>query len=304
MLNEVEHISVCICTYKRPTLLKRLLSTLATQETEGLFEYSVVIVDNDRNESARQVAKSAAIEFKTAVKYCVEPEQNIALARNKAVKESAGNFLAFIDDDEFSGKYWLLNLYKSFHEFKADGVLGPVKPHFEIEPPRWIVNGKFCERQAFQTGTIIHNAKHTRTGNVLFTRNIFVDKERWFDPLFGRTGGEDVDFFKRMMQRGKVFVWCNEAYVKESVPPERLTRSYFLRRALLRGVANSEKVSLLSLNVLKSIVAFVLYTAMLPLLLLLVWRHDLFMKYLIRNCDHAGKVLALCGLKVVNQRDS
>lgn len=304
MLNEVEHISVCICTYKRPTLLKRLLSTLATQETEGLFEYSVVIVDNDRNESARQVAKSAAIEFKTAVKYCVEPEQNIALARNKAVKESAGNFLAFIDDDEFSGKYWLRNLYKSFHEFKADGVLGPVKPHFEIEPPRWVVNGKFCERQAFQTGTIIHNAKHTRTGNVLFTRNIFVDKERWFDPLFGRTGGEDVDFFKRMMQRGKVFVWCNEAYVKESVPPERLTRSYFLRRALLRGVANSEKISLLSLNVLKSIVAFVLYTAMLPLLLLLVWRHDLFMKYLIRNCDHAGKVLALCGLKVVNQRDS
>ena len=302
MLNKVDHISICICTYKRPALLKRLLAALTTQETEDLFEYSAVIVDNDRNESARQVAESAMAEFRMAVKYCVEPEQNIALARNRAVTEAAGDFLALIDDDEFPDKYWLLSLYKSLHEHKADSALGPVRPHFETEPPRWIVVGKFCERQAFQTGTIIRNAKHTRTGNVLFIRNIFAEKERWFDPLFGRTGGEDVDFFKRKMLQGKIFVWCNEAFVNESVPLERLTRAYFLRRAILRGVANSEKISILSFNTLKSIMAIFLYTAMLPLLLLLVWRHDLFMRFLIRNCDHIGKVLALCGLKVVNQR--
>ena len=37
------HISVCICTYKRPIPLKRLLDSLKQQETGGLFTYSVVV---------------------------------------------------------------------------------------------------------------------------------------------------------------------------------------------------------------------------------------------------------------------
>lgn len=41
------HISVCICTFKRPSLLLRLLKELAGQETQGLFTYSIVVVDND-----------------------------------------------------------------------------------------------------------------------------------------------------------------------------------------------------------------------------------------------------------------
>ena len=58
MMTETKHISVCICTYKRPELLRRLLSKLKEQKTEGLFEYSIVIVDNDRAESARQTVET------------------------------------------------------------------------------------------------------------------------------------------------------------------------------------------------------------------------------------------------------
>ena len=53
MSNELPHISVCICTYNRPVLLKRLLTEVARQETDGKFTYSVVLADNDPEESAR-----------------------------------------------------------------------------------------------------------------------------------------------------------------------------------------------------------------------------------------------------------
>jgi len=295
------HICVCICTYKRPKLLEKLLEKLQYQKTDQLFTYSIVLVDNDYNQSAKTIFESFENRTKIEIDYYVEPEQNIALARNKAVRNAKGDFVAFIDDDECPSEYWLYNLYKSFLEFGADGILGPVKPCFETKPPQWIIKGRFCERESFQTGTIIQNARYTRTGNVLLSKDIFVDKESYFDPRFGKTGGEDVDFFKRMMKRGSVFVWCNKAYVNESVPPERLKRSYFLKRALLRGVANSEKVSLLSFNVLKSLTALILYTPALPVLLLL--RHDLFMKYLIKDCDHLGKLLALLGFTIIKTRD-
>jgi maltodextrin utilization protein YvdJ len=81
-----------------------------------------------------------------------------------------------------------------------------------------------------------------------------------------------------------------------------MKRGFFLKRALLRGVANAQKASFFSLSAFKSAVAFVLYAMALPVLLLL--RHGLFMRYLVKECDHLGKLLALCGFTVVKERTS
>jgi hypothetical protein len=42
-----EHISVCIATRRRKELLKKLLSALTAQETDGKFSYSIIVVEND-----------------------------------------------------------------------------------------------------------------------------------------------------------------------------------------------------------------------------------------------------------------
>ena len=276
------------------------MTSLEKQETENLFDYSIVVVDNDKLESARQTVQSHAQQSKIAVTYVVEPEQNIALARNKAVENANGDYIAFIDDDEFPEQDWLLNLYKAVRQFRADGILGPVKPYFEAAPPSWVIRGKLCERESFRTGEVIQKPKYTRTGNVLLDKRLFADKESLFDPLLGKSGGEDIDFFRRMMHKGHKFVWCNEAIVSEIVPRERLHRSYFVKRALLQGVVSSRNLRLFSFWTIKSFTAFIIYTAALPVLLLV--RHDLFMQYLIKDCNHIGRILALCGVKILKER--
>ena len=276
------------------------MTSLEKQETENLFDYSIVVVDNDKLESARQTVQSHAQQSKIAVTYVVEPEQNIALARNKAVENANGDYIAFIDDDEFPEQDWLLNLYEAVRQFRADGILGPVKPYFEVAPPSWVIRGKLCERESFRTGEVIQKPKYTRTGNVLLDKRLFADKESLFDPLLGKSGGEDIDFFRRMMHKGHKFVWCNEAIVSEIVPRERLHRSYFVKRALLQGVVSSRNLRLFSFWTIKSFTAFIIYTAALPVLLLV--RHDLFMQYLIKDCNHIGRILALCGVKILKER--
>jgi len=128
---ETEHISVCVCTYRRPQLLKRLLEGLGGQETRGLFTYSIVVADNDHLRSAELVVSSFSAALLIPIKYCVESQQNIALARNKAIENAEGDFVAFIDDDEFPTRRWLLTLYETCRQHGVDGVLGPVKPHFD-----------------------------------------------------------------------------------------------------------------------------------------------------------------------------
>jgi glycosyltransferase involved in cell wall biosynthesis len=297
--SERKHISVCICTYKRPLLLRRLLGGLNDQDTHGLFTFSIVIADNDKSESAKQVVKDFIAASSIRVIYCVEPQQNIALARNKAIENAKGDFVAFIDDDEFPTAEWLWNLFTACSAYEVAGVLGPVKPYFEHEPPQWVLDGKFFERPLHNTGYRM-GMWESRTGNVLFVRSILDGVSEPFRSEFG-TVGEDIDFFRRMMEKGDAFIWCNEAIVYELVPPERFTRTYLLRKALLRGSNFLKHPVARGLNLSKSFVAVPMYVMLLPVLFLAGHHH--FMKYLVKLCDHTGRILMLLGIKLVRERE-
>jgi len=288
------HISVCICTYRRPELLAKLLNALKDQDSGGLFTYSVVVVDNDHMGSAREIVHGLMRRSSISIGYHIEPEQNIALARNRAVANADGKFIAFIDDDEVPSKTWLMNLYKACDEFCADGVLGPVVPSYEGDPPEWVVRGKFYERPSHRTGEVL-NWTNTRTGNVLLKRAMFSGEENMFRREFG-SGGEDRDFFRRMIATGLRFVWCAEAPVYEAVTAERCTRSFMLRRALLRG----QLPHFSSIDLIKSLVAAPVYALSLPFLLL--GAHHVFMKYLIKDCDHIGRICSFLGIRLIKDK--
>jgi len=292
----MKHICVCICTYKRPQFLRRLLLELARQNTGGLFTYSIVVADNDELETARMEVLDFAARATIPVVYCVEPRQNIALTRNKAIENADGDFIAFIDDDEFPTKDWLLTLFKACQEFKVDGVLGPVKPHFEQEPPKWVVQGKFYDRATYPTGYVIDWRKG-RTGNVLLKREIFATGTSPFRSEF--LSGEDQDFFRGMIEKGHVFIWCDEAVAYEYVPPMRWKRMFMLRRALLSGKASLAHRTFSSGNLAKSIVAVPAYVAALPVALVL--GHSRFMLVLVKLFDHLGKLLALMRINPVKE---
>lgn len=292
----VPHIAVCICTYKRPQLLKGLLEKLEGQQTDGLFTHSVVIVDNDHAESARAVIREFMAGSTMAVSYNVEPRQNIALARNKAVQNASGDYVAFIDDDEVPTDRWLATLLCACEKYQADGVLGPVKPHFDKNTPKWIIQGEFYNRPTYPTGFVIDGAKG-RTGNVLLRKAVFAAAAQPFRPEF-RTG-EDQDFFRRMIEAKQVFVWCDEAVAYEAVPATRCKRSFLLRRAMLRGQTAVLHPGFGAREIAKSMIAVPVYAAVLPFALLLCQHR--FMNILIRLTDHLGKLMALAGINPVRE---
>ena len=286
-----DHICVCVCTYRRPALLPGLLEALGHQFTDKRFTYSLAIVDNDADESAKHVVESYKREAQIDVGYYVEPRKGIPLARNKAIENAKGTHIAFIDDDEIPMQDWLYHLYRTCIEHKVDGVLGPVKPRFEQEPPGWITKAKLFERPSYETGKILE-WYNTRTGNVLLRKNIFKDLDDPFNPKFRHS--EDQEFFRRMTEKGYVFIWCDEAIVYETETVDRFEKSYFIKRALLRGNVSLRLRSRRLLAVAKSTIAFSIYTVALPFLLPL--GQHVFFKYLIKDCDHIGRIMAALGI--------
>ncbi len=294
------HLSVCICTFKRPELLKRLLDCLTNQRTEGLFSLSVIVADNDAVQSAQPVVAAFSSLSPLPVTYCVEPQQNIALVRNKALERASGDFIVFIDDDEFPADDWLYNLFKSRSANGVDGVLGPVKPSFESEPPSWVRKGRFFERPNYATGYKLSWAE-CRTGNVLFKKSILEGVDMPFRSEFG-TAGEDMDFFRRMINKGCTFIWCSDAVVYEVVPQARCNRSFLLRRALLRGSNFPKHPKDRLKNIVSSLIAVPAYTIMLPILAI-IGQH-VFVKYLAKLCDHGSRLLSFVGWSVVKERET
>jgi glycosyltransferase involved in cell wall biosynthesis len=291
---KANHIAVCVCTYKRPEMLQRLLDDLSVQETGGAFEFSIVVMDNDPSRSAEPVVSAFSTRSTVPVTYGAEPRQGICLVRNRAIEHAAGDFIAFIDDDEFPDRRWLLELFRTCNVDGVDGVLGPVLRHFDETPPQWVIKGNFERRPRHATGFVI-DWREGRTGNVLLKRSAFEPGEPPFDTNFHRGG--DVDFFRRMTAKGRVFIWCDEAVVYEVVPPARWTRSFMLKRALLRGSIASRRGPLRLSSIGKSMLAVPAYAVGLPFALVL-GQHR-FMGLLIRLCNHLGKLLALIGIKPV-----
>jgi succinoglycan biosynthesis protein ExoM len=294
------HISVCICTFKRGELLTRLLNKLQCQVTEGEFTFSVVVADNDSAQSAEQVVREVSQATRLKINYCVEARQNIALVRNKALQNADGDMIAFIDDDEVPVEKWLFDLFSTLRTSGADGVLGPVKPYFDHEPPAWVRKGGFFDRPDYPTGTKLRWSE-CRTGNVLFTKRILSLVDVPFRSEFG-TAGEDMDFFRRMIEKGCQFVWCSEAVAYELVPEARCKRSFLLKRALLRGSNFPKHPSKRLTNFLKSILAVPVYTLALPVLAL-IGQH-MFLKYLVKICDHGSRLLAFAGWAVIKERET
>ncbi|MGA2531518.1 MAG: glycosyltransferase family 2 protein [Candidatus Aminicenantales bacterium] len=300
-----DHISVCICTFRRNQMLERLLRKLALQEADDLFDFSVVVADNDAAGPARETVTQLKDELGLDLTYGIESVQMIAAARNHALQLAKGNYIGIIDDDEFAPPYWLKTMYKAIQTFGVDGALGPVIPFFEQPPPSWLAKSHLCERPVHRTGTLL-SWDQTRTGNVLLKKRVFSEHQLCFDIEY-KTSGSDKEFFREAMQLGYRFVAVEEAPVYEVVPPERQTKSYYLRRALLQA-SNERKYRAPLLHGLskvlvpiKAITALLIYTFLLPFCFF-IGSHTL-IKYLEKCAYHLSWLLTMLGFDLAKKRN-
>ena len=229
-------VSVCLCTYKRPTLLAKCLQSLLDQNINRCFE--VVLVDNDADKIAAEVAETFAKRFSNSgskLQYDVEPQQNIALARNKAVAMASGQYIAFIDDDEEAEKDWLEKLCGTLEREGADGVFGPVIRVFPKTFPECLVKSNlFREPRMRRTGSRIAGLEG-RTGNILVKRAVLTKRKGPFEKHLRRTGGSDTELFYWLEKQGSQFCWCNEAVVREHIDNNRATLTWHFRRGYRSG---------------------------------------------------------------------
>jgi succinoglycan biosynthesis protein ExoM len=238
-------ISVIIPTVDREEGLARAIRAIIDQQI-GDYQVEIVVVDNSVDAKQRRIVDqfSGSTCLGIAVRYTHEPDPGLASARNRGVAESEGQYVVFLDDDEAPcAVSWLSNLVGAVIHSGADAAFGPVQPRIEVASTQYLDFARrlYARDIAKKDGEeITHSFEKLGTGNSCFCRSTcFDDQSPAFSSAYNKTGGEDIDFLRRLRFSGKRFVWAPGAEVFEFIPAVKLSRTSLEARRFQQGQVRS-----------------------------------------------------------------
>lgn len=220
--------TISVATYKRPELLSKLIFSLLYQKISDNIKLEIIIVDNDKEASAKNIVKDFIKNSDITIKYFNQPIKNISITRNVGIENATGEYIAFIDDDETADEKWISNLISCTSKYHADAVFGYVIPVFEEPSPKWFKQRELYFRPINPTGS---EPDFWYTTNCLIKSNVLKQNGILFDENRGLSGGEDGLFFRALKKRFNAkFVCCQEAISYELVPLKRQSTKYLCSR--------------------------------------------------------------------------
>lgn len=235
--------TVAICTWNRAALLPEVLGQLArVQPPAGGWE--VLVVNNNSTDDTEHVLD--AFEGRLPLRRAFEQQQGLSHARNTAVKEAGGEYLAWTDDDALVEAGWLTAYARAVERHPEAAIFGgPVRPRFEGTPPKWLsvawkeIGAAFAARdlggEPFELddeGELPYGANY-----VIRAR----EQRRFpYDPALGRrleggALGEETAVIRAILAEGGTGWWVPDASVEHWIPKERQTIRYVRNYYALQG---------------------------------------------------------------------
>lgn len=230
-------LTVAVCTHNRAEQLATTLAGIAALAPPAT-QWELLVVDN-----ASRDGTAALLERKdwrppgAAVRVAREEALGVANARNRAIRDAAGDYVVFIDDDETPDPHWLVAYERAIGAWQPDALGGPIDVRFvDGERPAWLADELLGFLGKLDHGPVpialTGPATPIFTGNSAF-RKAAVEKLGMFDAALGRRGaanegGEDVDLYRRMVAAGCSLRWVPDARIYHRIHAGKLRRSYFL----------------------------------------------------------------------------
>ncbi|MBN1871837.1 MAG: glycosyltransferase [Candidatus Omnitrophica bacterium] len=245
MKNNSIKISAAIPTYCRNKYLKEAVESLLSQTLPHDL-YEIIVVDNSPDSSAKKFLKKIA--GAKNIRYFHEPILGASNARNRALKESRGDIIAYMDDDTIAYPDWLSNIIKVFESSDLSIVCvgGKIEPIWERKRPRWLSEELevFYSILDYSDAPMVLDEKHYLfSANMAFTKK-FLSDVGGFDPSFGRTGtslrsGEDTRIQGKIREMGLKIYYSPAIKVKHHIIKYRLNRIWFMKRMFHEGLTNA-----------------------------------------------------------------
>ena len=221
--------SVVIPTRNRAATLRQTLAAVTAQDYP---HYEVIVVDDG---STDDTAGMVAAEFPN-VRLIRQSNRGPAAARNRAIRESSGEVVAFTDDDCVPPGDWLTRLAEGYSRYpKVAGAGGRLEP-----PPDVLRHSVLARYERFVAQSMYRVGDEDVLGgfecpaggtNNMSYRRAVLESAGGFDETFPYAAGEDADLKWRVCQAGAQIL-----YIPITVEHlQAYTWQSFRRQAFRRG---------------------------------------------------------------------
>ncbi len=200
-------VDIVICTYNRAADLDRCLHVLRRQTAPR--DWWVTVIDNNSSDATPEVVEShvTANQLPALTRF-FEPRPGLTAARQRAMHESAAEWVAFVDDDCLLHPDWIAGALRAMKAHPDAGAIGgrvlpdwgrPVPPHLER-------NGWLFAEQDFGMSP---REVDSLVGTGLILNRVALGRTGWTDaPLLldrigrGFVSGGDVEISLRLRAAG------------------------------------------------------------------------------------------------------
>ena len=235
-------LSVIICTYNRCDLLRRTLKGLLDQETGGVINYEVIVVDNNSTDKTKEVAEELGKNFDVSFRYIFEVRQGKGYALNRGINEARGEILACADDDVTVSNGWVRNIAAIFRTKDIDLLGGKVELALDFNMPEWV--DEIMWRGPLGTYDLGENYIENNTRKILpIGGNFSIRKSacKKFGNFLVHDGrSQDTEFAARWDRLGAKIAYSPDSVVKHHISSQRVTKNFFRKWYFLCGKNNVE----------------------------------------------------------------
>jgi glycosyltransferase involved in cell wall biosynthesis len=229
-------VSIIIPTKNNVNMLERCLKSIQCLDFPK-DEYEVIIVDGYSTDGTVEIAK------KYGCKVIFEDKGTISYARDRGLKYSKGEFIAFTDADCIVDKNWLNELLKEFRDENVVAVGGPnITPEDDTEFAKCVGDvlsflSKVGARYGVEGG-VVREIYHNPTCNVMYRKSI-LEKVGGFNHSLITVDDEELDY--RIRRKGYRILYTPHAVVYHY---RRRTWRSFAKMAYNYGLGRGQAIKL------------------------------------------------------------
>jgi len=213
-------ISVIIPVYNDPLGLNDTLKSIENQDFHK-ENYEIIVADNGSDDKTLDIANEYTEKYPEFVKLVIEDKiKSSYAARNKGIKVSTGDIIAFIDADMTVEKDWLKKIVESFKTNNAD-YMG-----YKVEIPLKdnSIFGLYNKITGFPIESYMNKFHFAPTCCLIVKRKVF-DKFGLFDSRLISSG--DLEFGTRVFRNGIIQHYNPEIIARH---PSRSTLKQIIRK--------------------------------------------------------------------------
>ena len=242
-------IDIVICTYNNAELLQQTLSALSNQKVSPGISWRVLVVNNNCTDDTEKLVESFQQSANFPLSMVVETRQGLTPARLCGVRNSFGNWIAFVDDDCLLAENWIEETARFASEHPRCGAFGgKIILDWQETPPPFVLNRRYA-----YAGKRLGDTPQKRSwlpGAGMVLRRSALEQSGWIENqlLEDRIGqvlvsGGDVEIGMRIYSHWEIW-YAPGLELRHVIPSRRMTREYLRRMVFGLGASRHNVAAL------------------------------------------------------------